>query len=122
MGASAPADATGLPLMSTRPAVGRASPTIILSAVVLPAPFGPRKPVTAPARTANDRSSTARTAPKRFVRPSTTIGAAIGETRVVFMQTGSAAILTRASARRPNFFFDLRRMTSRPDPRPRADE
>jgi hypothetical protein len=61
--AFAGADATGLPLTSTRPAVGRASPTIIFSAVVLPAPFGPRKPVTAPARTANDRSSTACTSP-----------------------------------------------------------
>jgi hypothetical protein len=27
--------------------------------VVLPAPFGPRKPVTRPGRTVNDRSSTA---------------------------------------------------------------
>ena len=29
------------------------------SVVVLPAPFGPRKPVTAPERTLNERSSTA---------------------------------------------------------------
>ena len=33
------------------------------SVVVLPAPFGPRNPVTAPSRTVNDRSSTAVTAP-----------------------------------------------------------
>src|SRR5215475_5832530 len=94
--------------MSARPEVGRASPTIILSAVVLPAPFGPRKPVTAPARTANDRSSTARIAPKRFDSPSATIGAATGETRFVFMQTGSGTFLSHASARRPNFVFDPR--------------
>jgi hypothetical protein len=61
--ASAATDATGLPLMSACPPVGRASATITLSAVVLPAPFGPRKPVTAPARTANDRPSTAFTVP-----------------------------------------------------------
>jgi hypothetical protein len=77
--ASAATDATGLPLTSARPAVGRARPTIILSAVVLPAPFGPRKPVTAPARTANDSSSTAFTGPYRFVKPSTTIGTATCE-------------------------------------------
>src|SRR5687768_17151656 len=34
--------------------------------VVLPAPFGPRNPVTTPGSTANVRPSTARTAPKCF--------------------------------------------------------
>ena len=45
------------------PAVGRARPSTMRSVVVLPAPLGPRKPVTAPARTAKERSSTAVTAP-----------------------------------------------------------
>src|SRR5688500_15781636 len=39
------------------------------SEVVLPAPFGPRKPVTAPGRTCAVRSSTASVAPKRLVSP-----------------------------------------------------
>src|SRR5689334_2869807 len=40
------------------------------SVVVLPAPFGPRKPVTVPASSANESPSTARRSPKRFVRAS----------------------------------------------------
>jgi hypothetical protein len=38
-------------------------PTIAERVVVLPAPFGPRKPVIAPERTVSDRSSTAVTVP-----------------------------------------------------------
>src|SRR5690606_16638411 len=38
---------------------GRVSPAIIRIAVDLPAPFGPRKPVTRPGRHANETSSTA---------------------------------------------------------------
>src|ERR1700744_2126910 len=41
--------------------------------VVLPAPFGPRKPVTLPGSMPNVRSSTAVFSPYRFVRPSTSI-------------------------------------------------
>jgi hypothetical protein len=41
------------------------------SVVVLPAPFGPRKPVTEPGSTVKLRSLTARTWPKDFVRPRT---------------------------------------------------
>src|SRR6185312_1444647 len=41
--------------------------------VVLPAPFGPRKPVTLPGSTSNDRSLTAVTSPYRLVRPRTWI-------------------------------------------------
>src|SRR5260221_13381570 len=37
--------------------------------VVLPAPFGPRKPVIFPGSTLNDRSSTASVSPYRLVRP-----------------------------------------------------
>src|SRR5579872_6070850 len=46
--------------------------------VVLPAPLGPRNPVIVPRSSANDRSSTARTSPNRFVKDSaTTTGAAM---------------------------------------------
>ena len=40
--------------------------------VVLPAPFGPRKPVIVPGSSVNDRSSTAKTDPNRFVSDSAT--------------------------------------------------
>ena len=108
--ASGCAASTGAPWISARPAVGRAIPTIAFSAVVLPAPFGPRKPVTAPGRTLNDKSSTATSSPYRFVRPSTVIAATTGGTRVVFIGRGSAAPVSRTSARRPNFVFDPGRM------------
>src|SRR5690349_23152375 len=41
--------------------------------VVLPAPFGPRKPVTRPGSMPNVRSSTATLSPYRFVSPRTSI-------------------------------------------------
>src|SRR5579875_2455891 len=59
----------GLPFTRTRPAVGLSSPRIIRIVVVLPAPFGPRNPVTFPGSTRNDRLSTASVSPKRLVRP-----------------------------------------------------
>ena len=55
------------------PDVGRTSPSSIRSVVVLPAPFGPRKPVTRPGATWKERSSTARTGPNDLERCSTRI-------------------------------------------------
>ena len=52
-----------LPLTVALPADGRSSPMTIRMVVDLPAPFGPRKPVTFPASTSKVRSSTARTSP-----------------------------------------------------------
>ncbi len=43
-------------------------PSTIRNVVVLPAPLGPRNPVTVPAATVNDRSSTARRLPNDFDR------------------------------------------------------
>jgi len=40
-----------------------ARPTTALIVVVLPAPFGPRKPKNSPLSTSNERSSTARVEP-----------------------------------------------------------
>src|SRR3954470_9414703 len=57
--------------MRTRPAVGACSPVMTLNSVVLPAPFGPIKPVTVPACTLNVAELTAVTPPKRTVTPST---------------------------------------------------
>ncbi|SLI22074.1 Uncharacterised protein [Mycobacteroides abscessus subsp. abscessus] len=49
--------------MSAVPAVGVSSPRIIRIVVDLPAPFGPRKPVTCPGFTVKVRSSTAAVRP-----------------------------------------------------------
>jgi hypothetical protein len=54
--------------MSTWPASGRSSPTIIRIVVDLPDPFGPRKPVTLPGRTSKLSASTATVGPYRLVR------------------------------------------------------
>ena len=50
------------------PEVGVTRPTSERSVVVLPEPFGPRNPTTLPSSMSKLRSSTARTAPKSFVR------------------------------------------------------
>ena len=61
--------AAGLPGIVASPSVGSASPSTTRIVVVLPAPLGPRNPVTRPRGTANDNPSTAVTSPNRFVRP-----------------------------------------------------
>src|SRR6266536_3620327 len=55
------------PLTVTEPLVGSSSPRIIRIVVDFPAPFGPRKPVTAPGRTVNVRSETAVVGPYRLL-------------------------------------------------------
>jgi hypothetical protein len=47
------------PLTTMRPAVGFKSPAIMRMLVVLPAPFGPRKPWICPGATLSDTPSTA---------------------------------------------------------------
>jgi hypothetical protein len=54
--------------MVTEPPLGAAKPMIIRIVVDLPAPLGPRNPVTCPAETVNDRSSTTVRGPYRLVR------------------------------------------------------
>src|SRR5687768_9843326 len=54
----------------TRPLSGRWKPVSRLKSVVLPAPFGPMRPVMVPSRTASEHRSTARTPPNDFVRSS----------------------------------------------------
>ena len=51
------------------------SPSSIRSVVLLPAPFGPRKPVTRPASTSKERSLTASILPKRLLIPWISIAA-----------------------------------------------
>jgi len=55
------------------PAVGRIRPRSIRRVVVLPAPLGPRKPVTEPGSTVKLRFCTAVTGPNRFVSCCTVI-------------------------------------------------
>jgi hypothetical protein len=61
------------PPMVAVPAVGVTSPSRQRNVVVLPAPLGPRKPVTVPGATVKLRLSTARTDPNTFVRSATAI-------------------------------------------------
>ena len=53
----------GLPLTRTEPELGVSRPRIMRMVVDLPAPFGPRNPVTRPGRTAKEASSTATVLP-----------------------------------------------------------
>lgn len=53
----------GRPLTVAVPEVGWSSPMIMRMVVDLPAPFGPRKPVTLPGCTTNETSSTASLGP-----------------------------------------------------------
>src|SRR4051795_2177336 len=64
--------------MVARPRVGVTSPSSMRSVVVLPAPFGPRKPVTWPGSTVAERSETAATVPNRLVSPVNSIGTPVG--------------------------------------------
>ncbi len=60
-------------LTRARPDVGASRPRMTRIVVVLPAPFGPRKPVTWPGRTVKLSPSTAVTAPNRLTSWSTSI-------------------------------------------------
>src|SRR5690606_33415559 len=86
------------PASVRRPAVGRSVPAIRLNRVVLPAPFGPISPVTVPAPTANETSSTARTPPKRLTSPVPTSrgGAAAGGSAVRAWTVGMVGFLAVA--------------------------
>src|SRR5215468_3847608 len=61
------------PLTRTRPVVGSSRPAIIRIVVDLPAPFGPRKPVTTPGWTTKSSPATASFSPYRLLRFSTSI-------------------------------------------------
>src|SRR5829696_5876952 len=61
------------PSTTAAPAVGATRPVIIRIVVVLPAPFGPRKPVTVPGSSVNETSSTTVRSPYFLVSPLTVI-------------------------------------------------
>ena len=66
-------DRNGRPPIRALPRVGCTRPRIIFIVVDLPAPLGPRKPVTRPGRTVNERSSTTARPPYSLVSPLTSI-------------------------------------------------
>src|SRR2546422_1769090 len=59
---------TSCPAMRALPRVGRSSVARMWTVVVLPAPFGPRKPKNSASPTSRSRPSSARTAPKSLPR------------------------------------------------------
>src|ERR1700722_14976045 len=67
---------SGIPATTADPEVGAIRVPRIRTVVVLPAPFGPRKPNTSPRATVNDTSATAVREPKTLVRWLTSIAAA----------------------------------------------
>src|SRR5262245_23573586 len=73
--ASSGSRARSWPLTATRPEVGLSRPAMMRMVVVLPAPFGPRKPWIWPGPTARLTPSTARKAPYSFTRSRTSITA-----------------------------------------------
>ena len=64
--------------MVAAPEVAFTSPSSMRRVVVLPAPLGPRKPVTRPGTTVNETSWTATTEPNLLVRPRTSIAPPAG--------------------------------------------
>src|SRR4051794_24995050 len=74
--------AAARPKMRAEPALGRTRPVRILIVVVLPAPFGPRKPKTSPGWTVSDRSCRATLRPYSLHSPAvSTAGTAAGAAR-----------------------------------------
>ena len=69
---------SGIPATVAEPDVGAMSVPSVRTVVVLPAPFGPRKPNTSPRPTSNETSSKATRSPNRLLSPTTdTAGAAL---------------------------------------------
>src|SRR5215469_11037258 len=75
---SAPFSAlSGIPATVAAPEVGATNVPSVRTVVVLPAPFGPRKPNTSPYPISNDTSSNATRSPKRLLSPRTEIAGAL---------------------------------------------
>src|SRR5690242_2221864 len=84
------------------PAVGRTRFSSMRRVVVLPAPLGPRNPVTRPGRASNDRPSTARTVLYTLVSPFTRMpSSAMGFAPFVTLARRLGARACRAPSRTP---------------------
>src|SRR5271155_5537085 len=77
------------------PAEGCTSPSSMRRVVVFPEPLGPRKPVTRPGSTVNERSSTANTSPKCLDSPLISMGSPRGEAPAVIGGDPSAGVAGR---------------------------
>ena len=73
--ASMESSATSCPSMSALPRSGTISVVRMRNVVVLPAPFGPSRPVTTPSAAEKETSSTATTGPNSLCKPRTSITA-----------------------------------------------
>ncbi len=80
-------ETTSCPATSALPPVGLASVQSMLIVVVLPAPFGPRKPNTSPAATSKLTPRTASSSPKDFLNPLTLIAGAVRSMRKTLHQS-----------------------------------
>src|SRR5215472_18576736 len=79
---------TARPAKRTSPAPGARSPEMRPNRLVLPAPFGPTIPTTAPWSTVSDRSSAMTTWPNRFVTRSSSSRGLVISSRVGRLQVG----------------------------------
>src|ERR1043166_1527290 len=97
--------------MRAVPAVGVTRPSKILTVVVLPAPFGPRKPNTSPGCTVSERSCTATRRPYSLRSPTISIAGGTGEERSSPVGAGSAEtvcdIQDLVAGARPRHAIDL---------------
>src|SRR4051812_24767528 len=69
---------TGSPKIATEPALGATRPTTHRISVVLPAPFGPRRPRISPSATSSETPARATRSPNDFTRDSTRSGSVMG--------------------------------------------
>src|SRR6266568_2218202 len=89
---------TSSPHTETAPALGGMKPVIMRIVVDLPAPLGPRKPITLPFPTSNETPSTARFGPKDLLRFSTLITAPLQN--ICTDRHGSAEVPRRCRRKR----------------------
>src|SRR5262245_25081335 len=83
------------PARSTRPCDGGSSPVITLKSVVLPAPFGPMRPVTAPSDAVRSTPSSAVLPPNRTVTPRTSSSALRDIVKIHLVHTECAVDLAK---------------------------
>jgi hypothetical protein len=85
-----------LPATVAVPPVAGIRPVIIRIVVVLPAPFGPRKPVTVPGSSSNDTWSTTVRSPYFLVSPLTVI------ISVLLVASGRSGVTAQRTGMRPS--------------------
>src|SRR5580704_15140253 len=105
---------TSSPLKVTRPPYAGICPVAMRKLVVFPAPFGPRRPTTSPAFTANETPLTTNRRPKYLIKPSTS-NSAMQESPSGIHREGSLPKnggITQAEVKRKGKFQSNREQTS----------